>query len=442
MSHLRFDDETDRIAKYRLKATGGYLQTYAGQYRYPIDYASEPDRNYRDERSERKEAAIQLKRSYPKNYQQYRLLRSRLPREPRERPAVRSSVRESRNGLAARELASSSSSKDSKLLNNRRSYKALINGEQAAKEIAPLGRGSRTGGDRILSSILSSKIVSLKDNEQITASKTTTGQRINFRSELLPNLVYNNLIRRAGALEAARKPETRPETRSEASSEASSATGSENVPANGDASREPAGNEQSINQLYIQRYSNQTVKNGNSTDLKRHLNDAVLLTNVKRDELANATVSSNELPSILQSTLLSGDASSIQETLLPSINTSTILNLIKNLTNGSFDRTATDAEATAAGPVRLAPVEHAKSNAGDEAPSADQNDVRSPPSDSTQANRERSADSQQSADNSANDSQPARAISSGLRMAKSAALYNPLELQLIKLTPAMSFNRI
>ena len=328
------------------------------------------------------------------------------------------------------------------MLNNRRSYKALINGEQAAKEIAPLGRGSRTGGDRILSSILSSKIVSLKDNEQITASKTTTGQRINFRSELLPNLVYNNLIRRAGALEAARKPETRPETRSEASSEASSATGSENVPANGDASREPAGNEQSINQLYIQRYSNQTVKNGNSTDLKRHLNDAVLLTNVKRDELANATVSSNELPSILQSTLLSGDASSIQETLLPSINTSTILNLIKNLTNGSFDRTATDAEATAAGPVRLAPVEHAKSNAGDEAPSADQNDVRSPPSDSTQANRERSADSQQSADNSANDSQPARAISSGLRMAKSAALYNPLELQLIKLAPAMSFNRI
>lgn len=465
MSHLRFDDETDRIAKYRLKATGGYLQTYAGQYRYPIDYTSERERE--DYRNERKDA-IQLKRSYPKNYQQYRLLRSRLPREPRERPAAtreaaRSAARESRNGLTAKELASSSSSKDAKLLNNRPDDKALING-RTAKETPSLGRESRMGGERLLSSILSSKIVSLKDNEQITASKTTIGQRINFRSELLPNLVYTNLIRRAGAME--RKPEMRSEQRSEIRSEIRSdkreeirpEIRSENVGTQSDvtgntASGDAFGQERSINQMYIQRYSNQTVKNSNSTDLKRHLNDAVLLTNVslQRDEYSapNATVSSNELPSILQNTLLSGDASSIEETLLPSINTSAILNLIKNLnlTNGS-NRSGLDV-ASASDATGL--VEPTDSNAFNESSALDNgeslDELRSEPPkiDSTQVNRE-PTDSQQSSD-LPNFSQPtraeqSRAISSSMQMAKSTSLYSPLELQLIKLAPTMGSNLI
>lgn len=464
MSHLRFDDETDRIAKYRLKATSNYLPSasYAGQYRYPIDYSNEPTTAYREERDERKDAAIQLKRSYPKNYQQYRLLRSRLPREPRERPLARSAERrESRNGLAARELASSSSSKDaSKLLNNRSNDKALINrpGEQPAKASSSLGR--RTGGDRILSSILSSKIVSLKDNEQITASKTTIGQRINFRSELLPNLVYNNLIRRAGAMDATRKPPPPPETRSEVkelkSTEISSEVQggsearSESIPVSGDAtdnSRKQASNEQSINQTYIQRYSssNQTVKNSNSTDLKRHLSDAVLLTNVKREESSNsnAAVSSNELPSILQSTLLAGDASSIQESLLPSINTSAILNLIRslNLTNGSSDvESFSDAESSSdlAEPVKRLKLSTPNESDSDES----SDDVRPKPTPKSDSTPRESIDSQQSSDDRSPSVPAGQAISSAMRIAKSASLYNPLELQLIKLAPTMGFNRI
>lgn len=514
MSHLRFDDETDRIAKYRLKATRGYLQTYNAQYRYPIDYENE--RNSRTERSEpkREEVAIQpLKRSYPKNYQQYRLLRSRLPREPRERSVARSQGRESR-GLAGRELASSSSSKDSKLLNNnqRPDDKASMNGEAKESTKEPtkessLGRPTRMGGERILSSILSSKIVSLKDNEQITASKHTTGQRINFRSELLPNLVYNNLIRRAGAVDQMRKQELKSEPKPEPKSERKSVAASNGDGGETVSSSEQAGNERSINQMYIQRYSNQTVKNGNSTNLKRHLNDAVLLTNVSlnRDDstesASNAGLSSDELPSILQNTLLSGDASSIQETLLPSINASTILNLIRslNLTNGS-----SEVESSSSDLEILSNVERTSDSGLSDAPELTSSEpspklssersselsLESSPESSPEQSRELSSntspelpsksssfplpsepssypnelsdlvrppkfhsahstskkaeptDNQQSADHRANLVQPTRAFGSGQRIAKSASLYNPLELQLIKLAPTMISNRI
>lgn len=317
ISHLKFDDETDRIAKYRLDRLksdqDGYLKIYnrRDQYRYPIDSNHETN-------------AIQLKRSYPKNYQQYRLLRSRLPRD---RPSIRT---KKENGLKLKELESSSTKNEKKSTTSK-----LINdtNHQSTKEQQQqsLNRMSR---------ILSSKIISLKDNEKTdlnhlntkassTSLSTTTDQRINFRNELLPkiNIAYHNLIKRTGQLNT----------------------------------EQANSNQQSqSNELIGQSktsFNNQLIKINSTSNLSnKPSNDASLLTNVSsenRNLLDRILISSknhknnthyNDDIINLTSSLLSSDASSLQETthsIDHPINSTNILNLIKNLTsNGtssSFD---------------------------------------------------------------------------------------------------------
>lgn len=379
ISHLRFDDETDRIVKYRLKSNSHQTNSY----RYPIDENS----------------AIQLKRSYPKNYQQYRLLRSRLPREPRERSSIRSLVREPSSKEANRlvskaELTSSSTKDSSRLLKT----KVKDDNGQSTKESSLIRL--RMGGDRILDSILSSKITSLKDNERQIVK---TDQRINFRNDLLPkvNIAYNNLIRRTGS-------QTDQIIMSKSEKENTIQSNNE---------------QQSINQLYIQRYSNQTkVKNNSTSNLKKHLNDAVLLTNADKQQTrndsdysimneANNNETSNDLQSILQNALLSTDASSIsEESLLPSINNSIILNLIKNLKNESFDTKSILNNST--------------------------------PTESTDANLDESSnDSVESIDskikNEESTNKNFKKDQNEVKILSKSSLISPLELQLIKLAPTI-----
>ena len=345
-----------------------YLQTFSNnQYRYPIDYQNDANEN----------AAIQIKRSYPKNYQQFRLLRSRLPRE---RPSfARLASRESNKLQTTKELTSSSTTKDhtTNLANKNEDDKSLAN-EQSSKDSSLASMG-----DRILNSILTNKLIALKDNEKIASTTTSTSRSSDrqqrssiLRSELLPklNIAYNNLIKR--------------------NSQSTNQLTNQMINHNN--------NGQLANKMYIQRYSNQTIKN-NSTNLKKHLNDAILLTNVNRTNDNVNKLSPNELPLILQNTLLSSDASSIQETSIPTtINTSTIFNLIKNLNlTNSNDNS-----------------EFSFNNSSLEFKLPDSSDFKT-----------------------INSIHPIKqSIGNDIKKVKSSSLLSPLELQLIKLAPTMISN--
>lgn len=371
ISHLKFDDDTDRIVKYRLKSEqyakperkAAYLQSYGNPYRYPIS-----------DQNEDVTSAIQLKRSYPKNYQQYRLLRSRLPRD---RPT----------GRTAKELVSSST-KDAQ---------SLSNGRRPSKESLSRLRMGR---------ILSSKIISLKDNEQI-ASTRTTDQRINFRSELLPkvNIAYNNLVRRAGLL----------------------ATDQQHQSSNGEKQQSNQLTEQA-NVYTAERYSNQTANN--STSKRTHPNDVVQpLTDVsstnRNVNTSDSSSSNNEIVNLTATALaaalqnsLSSDASSIRETtqtLRPPTNRTEILNLIRNQTIETDDDRSSDDDSKS--PDDLTDLEELNELKGrsidDELDQADQSKL-------------------------INEQRP-----QSPNILKAASMLSPLELHLIKLSPTnMIANRI
>lgn len=317
-----------------------YSPTSNNQYP-PIDHSSS--------------GAIQLKRSYPKNYQQYRLLRSRLPRE---RPSIRTSS-------SSKELTSSPSSKGSNAINGKLTKETV--GGKLKNEL-------KMGGDRLLNSVLSSKLISLKDNEQSSSIKTD--HRINFRSNLLPkvNLAYN-LIKRTGLT-------------------------SNN-------------NEQLVNQLYIQKYSNQT-KSSNRTSNLKHLNDAILLTNINLNRNAVEPNLSNS--SSINNTLLSS-ASSIQEILFPIRNlTDSNDNLkIKNLTELNIEKD-----------VKLdAKVDDLKFN--DDLSETTTTSIE-PASLIDSLDENNQANSRSSSNNNE------------LKIFKSFSMLSPLDLKLIKLTPTMIAN--